>query len=110
MRGDITVTVSTLTIERFGENTRERSFADPTCAGEQIRMVQAFLLQRMGERAHHMLLPDQAGEVFGAIFAGKYLVGHVRGGSSGNGGEQARILPDLTRASYGALSVQVDRG
>ena len=55
-----------------------------------------FGLQRVRERAHHVLLPDQLGEALGPPLAGEDLVGHrdsCAGGvivpSGGGGGYRA---------------------
>ena len=69
MRGNVTLTIAALTIERFSQNARERSLANTSGAGEQVGMMQALLLQRVRKRTHDVLLPDQTVEIFRAIFA-----------------------------------------
>jgi len=56
--GDVAAAVGADAIERFGENPRQRGLAHAARTGKQIRVMQAFLLQRMGQCAHHMLLTD----------------------------------------------------
>ncbi len=55
-------------IQRLGHDPRQRGLADATRAGEQIGMMQPPLLQGMGQRTHHMLLPHQGGKGFRAPF------------------------------------------
>ena len=66
-----------LAIERLGENARQRRLADAARTGEQIGVVQAVLLERMGQRAHHVLLPHQAGKITRAPLAREDLVTHA---------------------------------
>ncbi len=66
-----------LAVERLGKNARERGLAHAARAGEQIGMVQPLLLQRMGERAHHVFLPHQGGEITRAPLAREDLVTHA---------------------------------
>jgi hypothetical protein len=41
--------------------------------------MQSLLIQRIGQRAHYMVLPHQLVEGFGAPFAGKNLIAHGMG-------------------------------
>ncbi len=66
----------TLAIQRLGEDARDRGLADAAGAGEQVGMMHAPGIERIGERAHDMLLPDQLGELAWAPLAGEYLIGH----------------------------------
>ncbi len=66
-----------LAIQRFREDARNRGLAHAAGAGEQIGMVHAAGVERIGERAHDMLLPDEFGELAGAPFAREYLIGHA---------------------------------
>ena len=71
---------SRLAIERLGKDTRQRGLADPARSGKQIRVMQSLLLQRMRERPHDMLLPDERLKALGAILSGKDLIRHVQAG------------------------------
>ena len=66
-----------LAIERFGENARNRGFAHPARTGEQECVVNTAGFQRVGQRTHHMLLPDQFGKTLGTPLAGKHEIGHA---------------------------------
>ncbi len=74
--GDVTLPVGTGAVERLRQDARDRGLADAAGAGEQIGVVQAAALQRMGERAHHMILSDQGGEGLGAPFARQHGTRH----------------------------------
>ena len=76
LSGDAALAALTHAIERFGQNARDGGFAHTACAGEEIRMVQALLRERIGQRLHHMLLPHHLGEAFRAVFAGEDEVTH----------------------------------
>jgi hypothetical protein len=67
-----------LAVEALGEDARERRLADAARAGEEIGVVQALRVERVAQRAHDVLLPDQAREILGAPLARKYLVAHRR--------------------------------
>jgi hypothetical protein len=70
--------LTTFAVQRLGENARNRGLADTAGAGEQVGVVHAAGIQRIGERAHHMFLPDQLGEFAGAPLACEYLIGHLQ--------------------------------
>ena len=72
------------TIERFGENARQRCLADAARAGKEIGVVQPLLIQRVRQRPHDVLLADQAGKCFRPPFARQNLITH------------APILPRIT--------------
>jgi hypothetical protein len=59
-----------LAVQRLGEDARDRGLADAARAGEQEGMVDPAGLQRVGQRAHDVLLPDQFGETLGTPLAG----------------------------------------
>src|SRR5574337_290854 len=65
-----------LAVERFGEDARYRRLADAVGADEQVGVVDPSRVQRVGQRAHHVLLSDQFGEPARAPLAGEYLIGH----------------------------------
>src|SRR3546814_3397337 len=62
---------STLTDTLFPYTTLFRSGA-----GEQVSVVHAARIERIGQCADHVLLPDQFGETLGAPLAGEDEVGH----------------------------------
>ena len=63
-------------VKRLGDNARQRRLADTARASEQVGMMQALLLERIGQRPHRVLLPDQFGKSLGPPLACEYL-GHV---------------------------------
>src|SRR5690606_39454810 len=65
-----------LAVERLGEDPRDGGLAHPARAGEQERVVDASAVQGIGQRTHHMLLPDQLGEASRAPLAGEDEIGH----------------------------------
>ena len=84
-------------VQTAGQDARDGGLADPAGAGEQIGVVQAVLIQRVGERPGHMLLAHQLVEGARSIFAGENLVTHrsPAKGLSGASGE-SRMLANLT--------------
>src|SRR5690606_20005640 len=77
---------ATLAVERLGEDARDGGLADAAGAGEQERMVDAAGIERIAQRAHHVLLPDPFGEAPGAPLAGEDEIGHRDPWLSGGGG------------------------
>ena len=73
---DVTMAVSTQTVERFGQDTRDGGLAHTAGAGEQIGVVQALGGQRIGQSLYHVTLPHHFGEVARAVFASQDDVGH----------------------------------
>ena len=65
-----------LAIQRLGEDPRDRGLADAARAGEEEGVMDASPVQRMRQRAHDVLLPDQLGKLPGTPFARKDLIGH----------------------------------
>jgi hypothetical protein len=45
-------------IERLGQDPRHRGLAHTPGAGEQVGVVQALRIERIGQGPHDMLLPD----------------------------------------------------
>ena len=66
-------------VERLGDNAREGGLAHAARAGKQIGMMQALLLERIGKRRHHVLLPDQFGKGLGTPLARENLTHFRRG-------------------------------
>ena len=64
------------TVERLGQNPRQGGLAHAPGAGEEIGVMEAVVVQGVAQGAHHMFLPHHLGEVTGAPFASKYLIGH----------------------------------
>ena len=48
-----------LAVQALRQDARERRLADAARAGEQVGVVQPLLLERVPQRAHDVLLPDQ---------------------------------------------------
>ena len=82
--GDIAGAVGADAIEGFGQNARKCGFTDTARPCKQIGVMQPFLLQRMGQRAHDVFLPDERIEIPGAVLAGEDLIRH-RYGLAGDG-------------------------
>ncbi|CAM3045680.1 200 kDa antigen p200 [Cupriavidus taiwanensis] len=67
--GDAAAAVRAGAVQGLGQDPRQRGLADAARAGEQVGVVQPLLFQRVRERADHVLLADQRGEIPGAPFA-----------------------------------------
>ncbi len=67
---------ATLAVERLREDARGGRLADAADAGEEIRLRDASLAQRVRQRRHDGLLADERREVLRAPLAGENLVGH----------------------------------
>ncbi|MGF6444492.1 hypothetical protein QF002_005303 [Paraburkholderia youngii] len=65
-----------LAIECLREDARQRGLADAARTCKQIGMVQTAAVERMGERAHHVLLSDERSEILRPPFACENLIGH----------------------------------
>src|SRR5439155_27050896 len=63
--------VRTDAVERLGDQPRRGCLADAAHPGEQKGMGQPPALDRIGERLHHSILPNQLVEALRAIFAGE---------------------------------------
>jgi hypothetical protein len=61
----------------LGEDARNGGLADTAGAGEQIRMVQAVIVEGVHQRLLHVVLPDQFGEIARAPLARQDLVTHL---------------------------------
>jgi len=61
------------TIERLGDDARERGLANAAGTGEKVSVVQSLVRKRALERPHHVLLPYQLGKRSRAPLAGKNL-------------------------------------
>ena len=71
--------VRTDAVERLGDQPRGRRLADPAHPGHQKGVRQPVARDRIAERPHHRILPDQFGKGLRPIFAGKDAVRPVRG-------------------------------
>ena len=67
------------TVQPLGNDPRRGGFARSTNARHHERMRNPVRREGVFQRAHHRLLADQIGKGFGAVFAGKHLIGG-RGG------------------------------
>ena len=56
--GDATLAVGPLAVQRLGQDARHRGLAHAARTREQVGMVQSLLREGVGQRLHHMLLPD----------------------------------------------------
>ena len=65
-----------LAIERLGEDPRDGRLADAARSGEQVRVMQAHLRQRVGQRPDDVRLARELREISRAPFAGKDLIRH----------------------------------
>ena len=69
---DAALAINALAVEGLGENARYRGFTHAASAGEQIRVMQTLLSQRIAQRLHDMFLPHHFGECAGTVFTGKH--------------------------------------
>ena len=65
-------------VQGHGQNTSDRCFPDAAMPGENVPMRNAVLLQRIQERARHMVLAGYVGKALRTIFSGQNLVAHRR--------------------------------
>ena len=63
-------------VEALGQDARNRRLADTPGSGEEIRVVQAPALQRVGQRLDDVLLTGELGEDLGPPLAGQNLITH----------------------------------
>jgi len=59
----------------LGDDPRCRRFTGPADAGHDKRLRDTIRLERVFQRAHHRVLPDQIGKGFRPVFAGQYAIG-----------------------------------
>ena len=76
MRGDVALPVRAGAVERFGQNARDRRLADAARSGEQVGVVQALVRERIDQRLHDVLLPDERLEIGRPVPAGEHDIGH----------------------------------
>src|SRR6184192_1562222 len=67
-----------LAVEAFGEDARDGGLADAARAGEEKRVMHAAALERVDERAAHVLLPRELGELLRSPFARQRGIAHER--------------------------------
>ena len=67
-----------LAVERLGEDARDGGLADAARAGEQEGVVDAARVERVGERAAHVVLADEFVEAARAPLAGEDEIAHGR--------------------------------
>jgi len=60
-----------LTIQRHRQDPRGRRFPDAARAGEEVAVRDAALRHGTPQGGGHVVLGDEIGELFGAVFAGK---------------------------------------
>ncbi len=63
-------------VEALGKDARDGRLAHAARSGEQIGMVQPAALERVGQRAHDMLLAREFGKRFRSPLAGEGLIAH----------------------------------
>ncbi|CAB3652182.1 hypothetical protein LMG26696_02916 [Achromobacter pulmonis] len=63
-------------VERFGQDARQRGLADAAGAGEQPGVMQALGVERMRQRAHHVILSHEGIERSRPPLAGQYQISH----------------------------------
>jgi hypothetical protein len=63
-------------VERFGQNARKRGLAHAAGSGEQPGVVQALRVERMRQRAHHVILSHEGIERSRPPLAGQYQISH----------------------------------
>ena len=87
-----------LVVERAGKNARGGRLADPAHAGQHPGLGDTAGGERVGQRAHHRLLPDQVGEIARAVFARENAIGRLLGGGVGHGFFSSAMAKRLTRS------------
>ena len=73
--------IDTGAVQRAGNDARRGGFAHTAHAGEHEGVGDSTEGERIAQRAHHRLLPDQIGEIRRPVFAGEHAVGQSRAGS-----------------------------
>ena len=63
-------------IKAFRQNTRNRGFAHPARAREQISMMQTAFVKCIAQSFDNVFLSDQIGKSFRPPFSGKHLISH----------------------------------
>ena len=63
-------------VERLGQDARQRGLAHASGAGEQPGVVQSLGVQRVRERAHHVILSHEGIERSRPPLAGQYQISH----------------------------------
>ncbi|EHM52064.1 hypothetical protein HMPREF9080_02556 [Cardiobacterium valvarum F0432] len=61
-------------VEGFGKDAGDGGFTDAACAGEEIGVVDAVVIKRVGQRLGYMCLANQLVKVFRAPATGEYLI------------------------------------
>jgi hypothetical protein len=74
--GDAAVAVGAGAVERLGEDARDRRLADAARSGEEIRVVQPLLRERVGERLDHVRLADERLEIARPVLARQHRGRH----------------------------------
>src|ERR1700710_1716128 len=93
-----------MVVESTRQYTCGRGLADPAHACEYIGLMDAIRRERVGERAHHCVLPDQIIEAGGAVFAREYPVGNGRGRCGRGCIDHARVfIMRVARPGTGVL-------
>ena len=64
------------TVERLGQDARNRRLADAARSGEQVGMMQAARIQGIDQGLEHVLLADGICKVFGPPLAGQDEIAH----------------------------------
>jgi hypothetical protein len=67
-----------IAVESLGNNARQRGLADAARSREQDRRMQPVLVERMRQRAHHMLLPHHLVKAAGTVLAGQREIAHEK--------------------------------
>ena len=84
-----------LAVQAFGQNAGDAGLAHAASAGEHVGMMHPPGIQPVAQRAHHMLLPHQAGETLGAQLSGQHLIAHWRYSSLDIASRAAMFAPDF---------------
>ena len=66
-----------LAVEAFGQNPGQGGFAGSPRAGEQVGVMQALLVERVGQGLEDVLLSGDLAKIAGPPFSGEYLVAHA---------------------------------
>ena len=69
-------TLTLFTVKAFRENTRNSGFTYPTRSCKQVSMMQAIVIQRIGDRRNNVLLANQFSKSARPPFSCQYLICH----------------------------------
>jgi hypothetical protein len=100
-----------LAVDRGGQDPGGRGLAGAARSGEQVGVGEAILLDRVGQGARHVLLPDHLGERAGSVTAVERDVGHLDlPGCAATDGDPHRSAGQPARTAAPALAGRREAG